>query len=285
MKLVGIMCIGTYYSPWFPYTVASIYHVCDQIVVVNGGYDINNPKDDVYNVPLEKVAEDIKDLDINGKIVQVRDTTNDGPHRLKNLKTQVQMDNDHDSNAYDIRGFNMSLANTRAMDLGADWILKIDTDQAVYNDARRIKDHMDSWTFNQYEFCLDIRHLSVPGPTTPYHDSVFTYRPDRADFYNGGGSPAVVHDDRKGTEEFHAAHLRQANPDDITEDEKFQHFRNRAAFSLFTNKYGRWCDELFREAETMANFRMNDGFWKKPSDVPPPEATQIRRDELRNWLS
>jgi hypothetical protein len=285
MKLVGITTAGTYYSPWFPYTLASIYRICDNIVVVNGGYDLKNPNNDRYNIPLNKVHQDIQELDVNGKIVEVRDTTNDGCHRKHNLKTQVESERDHDSDFYDVRGFNLTVANVRAMDIGAEWVLKIDTDQALYNDATEIRNNIDSWNLYQYEFITNLKWFSHPNGEYCYNDSVFTYRPDRNDTYRGGGAPAIIHDDRKNTDRFHSAHLRQSNPEDLPFMEKFEHFKGRTAFSLFTNKYGSWSNELFEEAGQVASVRMSDGFPMTPAYASPPEVLQVSRDKLRNWLS
>ena len=38
MKLVGVVTIGTYFSPFFPYTLASLYEACDELVVANHGF-------------------------------------------------------------------------------------------------------------------------------------------------------------------------------------------------------------------------------------------------------
>ncbi|GAH51232.1 unnamed protein product, partial [marine sediment metagenome] len=56
MKTAVIMCTGSYYSPWTPYTIASTYGIGDFMVVVNAGFDLRNPSLDVTNVPLKQVS-------------------------------------------------------------------------------------------------------------------------------------------------------------------------------------------------------------------------------------
>ena len=70
-KLIGILSIGSYYSPWFPYTLSSIYDAVDQIVVSNHGYDLDDKGHSMG--PLAKATESIKHIDIEHKVVELTD--------------------------------------------------------------------------------------------------------------------------------------------------------------------------------------------------------------------
>lgn len=266
-KKIGITTIGTYYSPWFPHTIASIYNHVDEIIVVNGGYDLNNPQRNVINVPLKRASNDIKHLDINGKIFEVTD------HNLDEIYHKAEVTTQFDANRrkknegwWDIRGMNMTLAQELAYRLGADWILKIDSDQVCYPDVGRIKDIKKGLIFHQYEFVGDVMHLDDPGPDSPYNDSVFIYKAKPNGFYHGGGSPSIFAD-RIFTDKIHCAHLRYANPTWLSDEEKYEHFFGRAWWRKFTGD-GLWGQDLIDNAERTAKHDLNKP--NRESDVPPP---------------
>ena len=164
MKLAGILTIGTYYSPWFPYNIASMYKFVDSIVVVNAGYDLSNPQPDKYNCAIVKAHDDIKELDLNGKIKEVLISDCTAP-----LTTQISI-NKGKTTGTDIRGLTMTTATRYATQLGAEWILKTDSDQVLYEDAANIRNDLQSYNFYQYEFTGDVYHLSQPPPDSPYND-------------------------------------------------------------------------------------------------------------------
>ncbi len=282
-KLIGITTTGTYYCPWFPYSLASFYF-CDEIIVVNGGYDFRNPKEEEYNLPLEQVTQDIADLDIAGKVVEIRDfTLEDLEHKVV-LATQK----DHPDipvEWYDMRGVCGTLANETAVRREATRILKFDSDQVGYRDARFLLYDKRSVTLKQYEFCRDIFHLVDPPPDSPWNDSVFTYPAVKGDFYGGGMGPHI-HGDRLKVENYHCAHLRHANPIGLSEKEQFMHFYGRLLFRFYTNEYGQFGDELvYRTIQSAQDLLLMEG---TPSTVSPPEVCimtpNLYVEEMQQWI-
>ena len=268
-KIIGITTIGTYYSPWFPYTIASIYNHVDEIIVVNGGYDLSNLKKDVFNIPLKKASDDIKHLDDNNKIFEISEPT------LDEIRHKGEVTTQYDANRrkkilgwWDVRGVNMTLAQELAVELGANWILKIDSDQVCYADVNRIKNANKGLIFHQYEFFRDVMHSPTPGhtPDSPYNDSVFIYKANREGFYLGSGSPEI-YAERNLTDKIHCAHLRYANPMFLNEKEKYDHFLGRAWWRNFTNE-GLWGQELWDAANKTARDAINIPV-REPQQPPP----------------
>ena len=70
IKIVGCTTVGSY-NTWAAWTVASFYNIVDAVVVINGGFDFNDlSKGDA--VPLERERQQLKELDINNKVIQIR---------------------------------------------------------------------------------------------------------------------------------------------------------------------------------------------------------------------
>lgn len=280
-KLIGITTTGTYYSPWFPYSLASFYF-CDEIIVVNGGYDQKQPDEKKYNIPLEQISKDIADLDIAGKVVEIRDFTLADLEHKAILATQKA---DPKVPWFDIRGVCGTLANETAVKRGATRILKFDSDQVGYRDARFLLHDKRSVTMKQYEFCRDIFHLVDPPPDSPWNDSVFTYPAVQGDFYGGGMGPAI-HGERLKLEQYHCAHLRHANPIGLSPKDQFMHFYGRLLFRFYTNEYGEFSDELvYRAIQSAKDLLLMEG---TPSTVSPPEVCIMRPalyiEELQQWI-
>jgi len=277
MKIAGILSVGSYYSPWVPFTLASIYPICDFIVVVNGGYNPKSPNKDEYNIPLEKVSKDIATLDFEGKIIEVKGfSLEDLEHKVP-LMTQAEANKKGlaetgailvwKGNWYDMRGLGLTLANERAVKQGAQMILKIDSDQACYRDVIELRREKIGLILHQYEFLGDLFHLAHPPPSSPWNDSVFTYVAKPGQFYGGGGAP-VISTDREPTSNYHCAHLRYANPLFASDEERFEHFYGRLWFAYYTNE-GLWGEELKKRAEHGAKELLKRV--GKPSDVSAPE--------------
>jgi len=276
------MSIGSYYSPWFPYCLASTYGIGDFIVVVNAGFDIKNPDPKEYEVPLERVSRDISELDTEGKVTEVKEFS-----RLRHkypLITQKLANRLKIERWYDTRGMGITLAGDVAYDEGARMVLRMDTDQVCYRDAldlRAVKDGRTAISLYQYEFWGDVYHLADPGPDSPYNDAPYFYPPHESDWCIGAGSP-MIKATRKPCPDIHTAHLRWANPTELTEGEKFQHFRDRAVFRLWTNEYGQFTHDLFKRAEEEARSIMERT--GRPSDVGPPEVCIHKRTHIRNYI-
>lgn len=279
MKTAVIMSIGTYYCPWFPHCLVSTYNIGDLIVVVNAGFDIKSPDPKEYEVPLERVSRDISELDVKGKVMEVTDFSrlrHKYPLITQKLANQLKIER-----WYDTRGMGITLAGDIAFDEGASMILRMDTDQVCYRDALGLGDVKEAISLYQYEFWGDVYHLADPGPYSPYNDAPYFYPPHEDDWCIGAGSP-MIKATRKPCSDFHAAHLRWANPQGLTEEEKFQHFRDRAIFRLWTNEYGQFTDDLFKRAEDEARSIMQRA--GKSSEVPPPEVCVHERDTLLEYI-
>jgi hypothetical protein len=271
MRTAAIMCCGSYYSPWTPYTIASVYRIVDFLVITNAGFDLRSPSFHENDIPLREVTRDIERLDVEGKIIEVTDVS-----RLKRklpLMSQRVANELRINQWYDLRGRNMTLASEVAYDEGAKMVLRIDTDQVCYRDALNLRGRPDALILYQYEFQGDIYHLADPGPSSPFNDSTYYYPISKDDWYVGGLAP-VIRENRKECHDMHCAHLRGANPIDLSEEKKYRHFRDRFLFHLWTNEYAEFTDELFKRADREAKEALKRR--GKPSNVPPPEVTLTR---------
>lgn len=278
--LVGIITSGTYFCPWFPYGLASFYF-CDKIVVTNGGFDLKNPDPKEFNVPLEEITRAISELDIHGKVVEWRDWS------LRDLQHKMMLSTEkgHPQGITwaDMRGVGLTLAIEKAQALGATWILKWDSDQVGYEDCRELKNNLRSVTFHQHEFVGTEFKLADPPPDSPYNDSIFSFKAHPDNFFGGGGVPAlssVLRDPRHATDDYHCAHLRYANPSELSVEKQFKHFYGRAWFSKHTNE-GLWGEELYNKATSTAEDLMNK---KGKGTVAPPEACLLSASKLKEYI-
>ena len=130
MKIIGVTTCGSYES-WTKWSIASIYNSVDEIIVINGGIDIEDP-DGPDNIPLQRELKQLKEIDINDKIKQIKPD-------WKNVKFA----NKESCEAG--RGRNISLAFQYAYKAGADWIYKLDSDQISENITRKeLEDLMEA---------------------------------------------------------------------------------------------------------------------------------------------
>lgn len=281
MKLIGITAIGTYWSPWFPYTLASIYDVCDEIVVANSGFDLDHPP---KMKPLEKVHEWIRHLDVNGKVTEIINVHPDQlQHRFplgtQRAANQRRSQPGGEGNWYDLRGLNLTAANELAAAEGADYILKTDSDEVCYGDVNTFKLAPGTYVFHQVELAGDVSpghcFLSDSQPVSPYIDTVQTYRGDPLTWYLGAGAIAGPPVDRQQTTLFHCAHLRGANPWFLSQEEKLEHFYGRVLWRLYTNDFGYFSQELRDKAMQDAREALARSA-KIPAPVPPPEVCRFQ---------
>lgn len=241
-KLIAITGIGSYYSPWFPYSLASVYFA-DEIIVVNGGYDPHDPRPRDYNIPLKEVGVVIRELDVRHKVTEVTGfTLADLRHKLE-LRTQKEINEQHlDGSKYgDQRAVCMTLAQETAVKHGATRILKFDTDQVLYEDCVKLAVWKDSLTCYQWEF--EGLAFNVGDPDSPYNDSVFTYPAEEGSFYGAGCAPAIP-GERTPTALVHSAHLRHAVPANYTLTSAVLILSQRIRFRLFTNEYASFPAEI-----------------------------------------
>jgi len=235
---------------------------------VNAGFDLRNPRFEENDIPLKQVSRDIDHLDVDGRIYEV--------WNVSRLKRVLLVTSQKEANRlglkewYDLRGRNMTLASEVAYEKGAKMVVRIDSDQVCYRDALGLRGRRDALILYQYEFQGDVFHLADPGPSSPWHDSVYWYPISKDDWYVGGLAP-VIRADRKPCPDMHCAHLRQANPIGLSEEQRFRHFRDRFLFHLWTNAYGEFTSELVEKAEAQAREALSRK--GKPGDILPPEVT------------
>jgi len=70
LKIIAVSTCGSYES-WTQHAIASIYNSVDKIVVINGGIDISG-KEAGDDIPLQRDLKQLKEIDIDNKITQIR---------------------------------------------------------------------------------------------------------------------------------------------------------------------------------------------------------------------
>jgi len=249
MKITSILCTGTYYSPWFPYAIASIYKKSDKIIVVNAGHYLYNFNRGVWNIPLTRASDEIKFLDVNGKVLEIKNALFDNSFtnlpRKYPVLTQVEMRTAKDIYNYDVRGIVMSIATRAAFLSNADWVHKIDHDQVMYNDWNKYNG--GSYMSYQYEFGNRVEDLTFVDMSEPFNDGTFTYKPYEEDWYQGSGSPALKsggENERLKQEKFHSAHLRYCKPLICNDEEWRQHLYEFLLWRDYNNYVGVFNENL-----------------------------------------
>jgi len=257
------------------------FYFCDEIIIVNGGYDLKHLDETEYNIPLLQVSRDISDIDFAGKVIEIKDFTLDDLEHKAILSTQKA---NLSEPWFDMRGVCGTLANETAVKRGATTILKFDSDQVAYRNARNVRYDQRSVMFKQTEFAVDIYHLGVPQPDSPWDDSVFTYPAVKGDYYGGGMGPHI-HGARIKVSDYRCAHLRHANPDHLRPSQQFSHFYGRLVFRYFTNDFGVFSEKLYEKAFSGAKSMF--AVKKVRSTVPPPEVClskpRIYAEEMELW--
>lgn len=193
MKIVGISTIGTYPNH-IAWGVASLYHVCDQFLIINGGFDVEDLNKGC-DVPLEREKHQLKDIDIAGKIVQVKS----GWDKVNGISLKREEAG---------RGRNMTQAvQYAAKKMGADVVVKFDSDNIIDPDSisrdmveKLLTEAPDiGRRFGQYELEGDFYHFGNMPSWAPEDDQNWPssndapqiYRPAPTDWYVGGGAPVV----------------------------------------------------------------------------------------------
>ncbi len=194
MKITAFVATGTYPSH-IDFTIASLYSLVDEVIVINGGYDVTDiTKGD--DIPVERDTILLKELDVDNKIKIFKPT-------WKGLK-QVEKGRDEAG-----RARNLSLGVQLATKLGADWVLKMDADIILHQDVSRVdllhlinesNNGMYGYRFGMWELKGDYEHYqglpnwddndSQDYPSS--NDAPQFYRPFHNDFYYMAGSPVVM---------------------------------------------------------------------------------------------
>ena len=210
MKIIGVTCCGAYES-WLKWTVASIYNMVDEIIVINGGIDINDP-DGPDNIPLAREIRQLKDIDVEQKITQIKPSWD----KVKFAKKETCEAG---------RGRNISLAFQYAYAAGADWIYKLDSDQIVHNITRENLDDLSEsgdrlgitgYRFAEYAdfFRRYDRAQALPDNFTD--DGSLFFKANKQAWATGQGSP-VHYSDQREIHDLRTFHMRRINPPDLNE--------------------------------------------------------------------
>lgn len=281
MKFTAIIGVGSCYYVWFPYTIASIYNAVDEIVVVNGGIDINSSESPTeFNIPLKEVTRDIQKLDIDGKIIEIKGfTVNDvhtklpffeGPNKLRGKEYQDK--------CYDCMGFNATLAHETAIKKGADLILSVDADHVCYPEVEHVR-NAGPVVFQAYEFLLDEDHLCYPRlEHEAYHGGAFTYYPKMGEYFTffkcrNDLTCNIV------PSNYRNAHYRWAAPSWFSQDELFEYFYHKNIYHIWTNyEYSRipWGSQLKRKAREVAQQFLKGDFSYWFVTPRTPKITEVK---------
>ena len=235
IEIIGITTCGTYPS-WTSYTVASFYNHVDKIIVVNAGYDIENPESGAIH-PLLRDHKQLKELDVDNKIIEYTPIQDD-INRL--FKTSCIKEKDEYG-----RSTSMTLATQLAYksftipNSKNNWILKLDNDQILYQINRNqltdiIKKYPNKtgFRFAQYaDYTHDFEHLagtSLPDEFT--NDGALFYRANLNQSYGGQGSPSRINVDQYPIYNIRTSHMRRIAPPDV---DKYEYFFKRYWYHTF----------------------------------------------------
>ncbi len=232
-EIIGISTCGTYPS-WIDYTVASFYNCVDRVIVINAGYDINNPESDPIH-RLEREHKLLEKIDVNNKIIEYTPTKSD----IDKLFLFICA-NGRDEYG---RSGNMTFATKIASNLPVitdkqRWILKLDSDQILYQINKEqlislINDHNKTgFRFAQYaDYCHDFEHLpsnSLPDEFT--NDGALFYKANSNQSYGGQGSPSHINVDQHPIYTIRTSHMRRVTPPNV---DKYEHFFKRYWYHTF----------------------------------------------------
>lgn len=269
MKITAVTTVGTYYS-WAMWGCASIYNSVDNIIVINGGF---NPDDiqDGDNIPLQRELKQLKEIDIDAKITQIRPME----ETLKKLlKRELDWERCEKG-----RARNITLAFQLAYHTGADWVLKFDSDQVfdesftreALEDLANNVSNISGFRFAEYaDFYRDWgRVQAFPGKFTD--DGTLFFKAHKDAWAVGGGSP-VHYSDQHEIHDMRSFHMRRIAPPDV--DEYDYHYK-RLWYHIFgPNSVGEWREDgkvvrlteeqIVERAEKAANDLLcNPGHTKK----------------------
>jgi len=210
MKIIGVTTCGAYES-WTQWTIASIYNIVDEIIVINGGIDVNDP-DGPDNIPLTREVRQLKDIDIEQKITQIK------PHwdKVKFAKKE---------SCEAGRGRNISLAFQYAYAAGADWIYKLDSDQLVDNITREELNDLSEagnrlgisgYRFAEYADFFRVYDRAQALPDNFTDDGSLFFKANKQAWATGQGSP-VHYSDQREIHDLRTFHMRRIHPPDLNE--------------------------------------------------------------------
>lgn len=231
-EIIGISTCGTYPS-WIDYTVASFYNSVDRVVVINSGYNVDDPESGPIH-RLEKEHDLLEKIDVNNKIIEY-------------TPTKVEYDRLFESvckNGKDEcgRSGNMTFANMIANNLPnlynkQRWLLKLDSDQILYKISKEqlislINDHKKTgFRFAQYaDYLHDFEHLDAGLPDEFTNDGSLFYISKSNQSYGGQGSPSYINVDQFPIYEIRTSHMRRISPPNV---DRYDYFYKRYWYHTF----------------------------------------------------
>lgn len=210
MKIIGVTTTGSYES-WTKWSIASIYNSVDEIIVINGGIDINDP-DGPDNIPLQRELKQLKEIDIKNKIQQIKPD-------WKNVKFAKK------ESCEAGRGRNISLAFQYAYKAGADWIYKLDSDQIAENITKGELDDLaeagdrlgiSGYRFAEYADFFREYDKAQALPDNFTDDGSLFFKANKQAWATGQGSP-VHYCDQREVHDLRTFHMRRIHPPDLNE--------------------------------------------------------------------
>ncbi len=237
IEIIGISTCGTY-PCWIDYTIASFYNHVNKVVVINAGYDINNPESGSIH-KLEREHELLEKIDINNKIIEYTPTQQDFD-RL--FTTICKYGKDECGRAGNITfatkiATNLPKSIDNNIKLKHRWILKLDSDQILYQIRRDqltnlISTHNKTgFRFAQYaDYCNDFEHIpSNRLPDEFTNDGAMFYKSLPNQMYGAQGSPGTCVDQEE-IYNIRTSHMRRISPPDV---DKYEYFFKRYWYHTF----------------------------------------------------
>lgn len=231
IEIVGVTTCGTYPS-WVEYTVGSFYNHVDKIVVINSGYDVNNPEKGAY-VRLEREHLALKEIDIHNKIIEITPSIEDINELFSSL---CNFDKDEFGRTTNIT---LSTKIAESLDMSSDkikYILKLDSDQILYQITRNELENVirDNPTKTGFRFAQladyyhDFEHIgALPDMIT--NDGSLFYKSMENQRYCGQGSP-VTNVDQHEILTIKTSHMRRITPPNAN---IYEHFYKRQWYHTF----------------------------------------------------
>lgn len=212
LKITAISLCGSYPS-WTDYAIGSVYNAVDEIIVVNSGYDINNPQLGCkFPEPIN--SQRIRNvMDIDQKLGKNKIVLIDGlDHNSLEKKFKI----DYNIHEYGRSG-NATYANRLARKRGADWILHVASDQIFYESLNRQK--LDDlirmghsgyrfWQYADFAYGLE-HHGGLPDNGT--NDGSLFYISKENQNYGGQGAPNT-NVEQYEIDYIQTAHMRNVPP-------------------------------------------------------------------------
>lgn len=233
VRIIGSTCVGSFSSPWLEYCVASVYNVVDQVVVANGGYERLNPT--VDNKMLERESKALKEIDVNGKITEVKG----------DWKFAKFVNPERDT----IAARNMSIGIQTAFARGAEAILEFKCDQIFYKSVKLLRTlderielqkrtgmvgsvtvltKHSGYQFWEYtNFVGDLWSVPEKLKDKGCDDGPRFFKPTETDYFSGQGQPAI-RAEQFCTDLIQAAHMRDVYPEKYSKAEWEQFGYERA---------------------------------------------------------